>query len=191
MKELLLLTLATIFVNNFVFARFLGICPYMGVSRRISDAVGMGLAVIFVLLLSAVSCWFIQYHLLDPLGLGYLQTIVFILVIASLVQLVEMAVQRMSPGLYKALGIYLPLITTNCVILAVAILNIREHHDLVEAVVFTLAAGVGFTLALVLMASIRERLDLADVPACLRNEPIAFITAGLIAIAFLGFAGLM
>ncbi len=191
MKELLLLLLSVIFVNNFVFARFLGICPYMGVSKRIPDAIGMGLAVIFVLIIAAVSSWFIQYWVLDPLGLGYLQTIVFILVIATLVQFVEMVVQKTSPALYGALGIYLPLITTNCVILAVAILNIRESYDLVKTVVFTLGAGLGFTLALVLMASIRQRLEQADVPPYLKGEPIAYIVAGLIAIAFFGFTGMM
>lgn len=190
-KELVLLALGTILVNNFVFARFLGICPYMGVSKKISDAVGMGLAVIFVLFLSCVGAWFIQYYILNPLGLEYLQTIVFILVIAALVQFVEMVIQKTSPALYNALGIYLPLITTNCVILGVAILNIRENYNLIRTIVFTLGAGVGFTLALVLMASIRERIEVADVPKYLKGEPIAFITAGLIAIAFFGFIGMM
>ena len=151
----------------------------------------MGMAVLFVLLLSAVTCWFIQLYILAPLGLGYLQTVVFILVIASLVQLVEMIVQKLSPALYGALGIYLPLITTNCLILATAILNIRENRNLIETVVFSLGAGLGFTMALVLMASIRERLELADVPRHLKGEPIAFITAGLIAVAFFGFIGMM
>jgi electron transport complex protein RnfA len=191
MKELTLLLLGTIFINNFVFARFLGLCPYMGVSKKISDTIGMGLAVIFVLLIASVFSWFIQYYVLVPLRLEYLQTIVFILVIATLVQFVEMVIMKFSPSLYKALGIYLPLITTNCIILAVAILNIRENHTIIETIVFTIGAGLGFTLALILMASIRERLDLADVPKALRGEPIAFIVAGLIAIAFFGFAGMM
>ncbi|MFH1540460.1 MAG: electron transport complex subunit RsxA [Elusimicrobiota bacterium] len=191
MKELILLLLATIFINNFVFARFLGTCPYMGVSKKISDSIGMGLAVIFVLLVSAVFSWFIQYAVLNPLHIEYLQTIVFILVIAALVQFVEMVLMKISPALYKALGIYLPLISTNCIILAVAILNIRENYNLIKTVVFTLGAGLGFTLALILMAGIRERLELADVPKALKGEPIAFIIAGLIAIAFFGFSGMM
>lgn len=191
MKELVLLLLSTIFVNNFVFARFLGTCPYMGVSRKISDSVGMGMAVIFVLLMASVFSWFIQYSVLNPLHLEYLQTIVFILVIAALVQFVEMVILKTSPALYKALGIYLPLISTNCIILAVAILNIRQDYNLIQTIVFTLGAGLGFTLALILMSSIRERLELADVPASLKDEPIAFVIAGLIAIAFFGFSGMM
>ncbi|MBI5573717.1 MAG: electron transport complex subunit RsxA [Elusimicrobia bacterium] len=191
MKELILLLLSTIFVNNFVFARFLGTCPYMGVSRKIADSIGMGLAVIFVLLMAAVSSWFIQYFILNPLHIEYLQTIVFILVIAALVQFVEMVIMKTSPALYKALGIYLPLISTNCIILAVAILNIRENYNLIKTVVFTVGAGLGFTLALILMSSIRERLEIADIPKPLEGEPIAFIIAGLIAIAFFGFSGMM
>jgi electron transport complex protein RnfA len=191
MKELILLLLSTVFVNNFVFARFLGTCPYMGVSRKISDSIGMGMAVIFVLLMASIFSWLIQYTVLNPLHLEYLQTVVFILVIAVLVQFVEMVILKTSPALYKALGIYLPLISTNCVILAVAILNIREGYNLIKTIVFTLGAGLGFTLALVLMASIRERLELADVPESLKNEPIAFIIAGLIAVSFFGFSGMM
>jgi electron transport complex protein RnfA len=191
MNELVALLVGTILLNNFVFARFLGLCPYMGVSKRIPDAIGMGVAVIFVLLLSSVGAWFIQYYILNPLQLEYLQTIVFILVIATLVQFVEMVLMKNSPALYKALGIYLPLITTNCIILAVAILNIRENYDLIKTIVFTLGAGLGFMLALVLMASIRERLELSNVPKALKGEPIAFIVAGLIAIAFFGLTGMM
>jgi electron transport complex protein RnfA len=191
MKELVVLFLGLIFVNNFVFARFLGLCPYMGVSRKMTDSIGMGLAVIFVLLLSAVSAWCIQAYVLVPLHLEFLQTIVFILVIATLVQLVEMVLMKFSPALYRALGIYLPLITTNCIILAVAIINVREGNNLVKTVVTTLGAGLGFMMALVLMSSIRERLDTTDVPDALKGEPIAFIVAGLIAIAFMGFSGMM
>ena len=191
MKELILLLLATIFVHNFVFARFLGACPYMGVSKKISDSIGMGLAVIFVLLMASVFSWFLQYAVLNPLHIEYLQTIVFILVIAALVQFVEMVLLKTSPALYKALGIYLPLISTNCIILAVAILNIRENYNLIKTVVFTVGAGLGFTLALILMSSIRERLELADTPKSLKGEPLAFIIAGLIAIAFFGFSGMM
>jgi electron transport complex protein RnfA len=191
MKELVVLFLGLIFVNNFVFARFLGLCPYMGVSRKMTDSIGMGLAVIFVLLLSAVSAWCIQAYVLLPLHLEFLQTIVFILVIATLVQLVEMVLMKFSPALYRALGIYLPLITTNCIILAVALINVREGNGLLKTVVTTLGAGLGFMLALVLMSSIRERLDTTDVPEALKGEPIAFIVAGLIAIAFMGFSGMM
>ena len=150
----------------------------------------MGIAVLFVLILASVTSWYIHYFLLVPLKIEYLQTIVFILVIASLVQLVEMFLLKTSPGLYNALGIYLPLITTNCIILAVAILNIRQEHNIIITLIFTLGAGLGFTLALVLMSAIRERLELSDIPESLKSEPIAFLTAGLIAIAFLGFSGI-
>ncbi|OQA92189.1 MAG: Electron transport complex protein RnfA [Elusimicrobia bacterium ADurb.Bin231] len=190
MKEILLILLGTIFVNNFVFARFLGTCPYIGVSKKTSDSLSMGIAVLFVLILASVTSWYIHYFLLVPLKIEYLQTIVFILVIASLVQLVEMFLLKTSPGLYNALGIYLPLITTNCIILAVAILNIRQEHNIIITLIFTLGAGLGFTLALVLMSAIRERLELSDIPESLKSEPIAFLTAGLIAIAFLGFSGI-
>lgn len=190
MKELFILLFSTIFINNFVFSRFLGLCPYMGISKKMSNAIGMGFAVIFVLLMSALSSWFIQHYILNPLHIGYLQTIVFILIIAALVQFVEMVILKTSPPLYRALGIYLPLISTNCIILAVAILNIRENHNFIEMVIFTLGAGLGFTLALILMSSIRERLELADIPKPLKGEPIAFIIAGLIAIAFFGFSGI-
>lgn len=190
MKEILLILLGTIFVNNFVFARFLGICPYIGVSKKTSDSLSMGIAVLFVLMLASVTSWYIHNFLLVPLKIEYLQTIVFILVIASLVQLVEMFLLKTSPGLYNALGIYLPLITTNCIILAVAILNVRQEHNIIITLIFTLGAGLGFTLALVLMSAIRERLELSDIPESLKSEPIAFLTAGLIAIAFLGFSGI-
>ncbi len=190
MKELFILLFSTIFINNFVFSRFLGLCPYMGISKKMSNAIGMGFAVIFVLLMSALSSWFIQHYILNPLHIGYLQTIVFILIIAALVQFVEMVILKTSPPLYRALGIYLPLISTNCIILAVAILNIKENHNFIETVIFTLGAGLGFTLALILMSSIRERLELADIPKPLKGEPIAFIIAGLIAIAFFGFSGI-
>lgn len=191
MKELIAVLLVTVFINNFVFARFLGLCPYIGVSKKISDSVSIGVAVMFVLLIASVSAWFINYYILVPCGLEYLQTIVFILVIASLVQFVEMVLLKTSPVIYRALGIYLPLITTNCMILAVAILNIRENHNLLRTVVFSVGAGLGFMLALVFMASIRERMELSDVPETLKNEPVAFIVAGLIAIAFFGFSGMM
>ena len=191
MSEIVLVFLGAIFVNNFVLAQFLGICPFVGVSKRVGDAVGMGGAVTFVMLLATVVTWVLQRAVLVPLGLDYLQTIVFILVIASLVQLVEIVLQKFVPALYEALGIYLPLITTNCAILGLTLINIREEYGLLISVVHALGAALGFTLALVVMAGIRERLDLADIPASLRGAPIAFIVAGLMAIAFLGFSGMM
>jgi len=191
MSEIVLVFLGAIFVNNFVLAQFLGICPFVGVSKRVGDAVGMGGAVTFVMLLATVVTWVLQRAVLVPLGLDYLQTIVFILVIASLVQLVEIVLQKFVPALYEALGIYLPLITTNCAILGLTLINIKEEYGLLISVVHALGAALGFTLALVVMAGIRERLDLADIPASLRGAPIAFIVAGLMAIAFLGFSGMM
>lgn len=204
-KNLMLIAIASIFINNFVLTRFLGLCPYLGVSRRLDSAIGMGSAVIFVMSIASMVTWLIYTYLLKPSPLNifyrlfslekppdlvFLRTIAFILVIASLVQFVEMVIQRLSPGLYRALGIYLPLITTNCAILGVTILNIEEAYNFIESVVQGFTAGIGFTLALVLMAGIRERLELADVPKPLRGIPIAFIMAGLMSIAFLGFSGL-
>jgi electron transport complex protein RnfA len=191
MSEILLVFLGAIFVNNFVLAKFLGICPFVGVSKRVSDAVGMGGAVLFVMVLATVVTWVLQQLVLVPLDLGYLKTIMFILVIASLVQLVEILLQKFVPALYEALGIYLPLITTNCAILGLCLLNIQEEFNLLMSIVHALGAAVGFTLALVLMAGIRERLDVADIPDSLKGAPIAFIVAGLMAIAFLGFSGMM
>jgi electron transport complex protein RnfA len=204
-QTLMIIAVGAIFINNFVFARFLGICPYIGVSKQLDSAVGMGAAVIFVMTLASTVTWLIYHYLLAPLpsnifvkilslssppDLTFLKTIAFILVIASLVQFVEMVIQKTSPALYKSLGIYLPLITTNCAILGAALLNIDENFMFIESIVHGFAAGAGFTLALVLMAGIREKLDLADIPPSLRGIPIAFIMAGLMAIAFLGFSGL-
>lgn len=194
--NLLAIAIGSILINNFVLARFLGICPYIGVSKKLSSAIGMGMAVIFVMTLASLASWLIYYYLLEPhtsvwsVDLTFLRTIAFILVIAALVQFVEMMIQKMAPVLYDALGIYLPLITTNCAVLGVAVLNIDENYTLMESLVNAVAAGIGFTLALVLMAGIRERLDLADVPKPLQGVPIAFLMAGLMAIAFLGFSGL-
>ena len=179
-----------VFINNFILTQFLGLCPFIGVSRNVDSAVGMGFAVTFVMSIASLTTWAIYHWLLIPLNLGFLQTITFILVIAALVQLVEMVIQKISPPLYKALGIYLPLITTNCAILGVTLLNLDMKLNFIESVVQGFASGIGFTLALVLMASIRERLELADVPRSMRGLPIAFITAGLMSIAFLGFSGL-
>ena len=189
--ELGLLFVASVLVNNFVLSRFLGICPFLGVSKKIETAVGMGLAVVFVMTVASVVTWLVQHYLLDPLGLGYLQTIAFILVIASLVQLVEMVIQYASPALYQALGIFLPLITTNCAVLGLAVLNIQQDHTLVEAIVFSVGASLGFTLALVLFSGIREQLELADVPGPFRGTAVALITAGMLSLAFMGFAGLV
>ena len=192
LKNLFFITISSIFVYNFVLSRFLGICPFIGVSKKTESAVGMGLAVIFVMTIASVVTWLIQYYILVPLNLDLLlQTITFILVIASLVQFVEMVLQKTSPALYSALGIYLPLITTNCAILGVALLNITQNRNFIESIVQGAMSGVGFTLALLLMSGIRERLELAKVPKSLQGIPIAFVTAGLLAIAFLGFAGMI
>jgi electron transport complex protein RnfA len=204
-KTLLMIALAAIFINNFVLSRFLGICPYMGVSKQLDSAIGMGFAVTFVMTLASFVTWIIYYYLLlpgdqnlfgilfgleSPPDLTFLRTIAFILVIASLVQFVEMVIQKVSPVLYRALGIYLPLITTNCAILGVAVLNIDEQLNLIGTLVQGFSAGIGFTLAIVLMAGIRERLEMADIPKPFRGTAIAFITAALMSIAFLGFSGL-
>jgi electron transport complex protein RnfA len=191
MAELLLILVGAVFVNNFVLARFLGICPFLGVSKKVETALGMGMAVIFVMTVASVVTWFIQYFVLIPFGIEYLQTIAFILVIASLVQLVEMVVQKASPVLYQSLGIFLPLITTNCAVLGVAVLNIQKGYSFLETVIFALGAATGFTLAMVLFAGLRERLDLCPVPRSFRGTAIALVTAGLLSLAFMGFAGLV
>jgi electron transport complex protein RnfA len=179
-----------IFINNFIFAKFLGICPFMGVSKKVESSIGMGMAVAFVMTLASAVTWIVYKFLLVPYGLEYLQTIAFILIIASLVQFVEMAIQKTSPHLYKALGVFLPLITTNCAVLGVAILNIQEGFNFIETVINGFAGAIGFTLALVLLAGIRERLEYADVPRPFQGVPIAFISAGLLAMAFMGFSGM-
>lgn len=189
--SLVQISIAAILINNFVLARFLGLCPFMGVSKKLSSATGMGMAVIFVMTVASLFSWIIYNYILVPYKVTYLYTIVFILVIASLVQLVEMVLQKYSPSLYEALGIFLPLITTNCAILGVAVLNtVTENYTFIESIVNGITSGIGFTLALVLMAGIREKLELANIPKPLDGLPIAFITAGLMAIAFLGFSGL-
>lgn len=179
-----------IFINNFIFAKFLGICPFMGVSKKVESSIGMGMAVAFVMTLASAVTWIVYKFLLVPYGLEYLQTIAFILIIASLVQFVEMAIQKTSPHLYKALGVFLPLITTNCAVLGVAILNIQEGFNFIETVINGFAGAIGFTLALVLLAGIRERLEYADIPRPFQGVPIAFISAGLLAMAFMGFSGM-
>ncbi|MDW7667790.1 MAG: electron transport complex subunit RsxA [Bacillota bacterium] len=182
--------IGAVLVNNFVLARFLGICPFLGVSKKVETALGMGVAVTFVMTLASIMTWLVQVTILDNFGLQYLQTIAFILIIASLVQFVEMFLKKSSPSLYEALGVYLPLITTNCAVLGLAIINIQDQFDLMETIVNSLGAAIGFTLAIVLFAGIRERLELADVPESFKGFPIALITAGLMSIAFLGFSSL-
>ncbi|AWW25323.1 electron transport complex subunit RsxA [Acetobacterium carbinolicum] len=187
---LIFIMISAIFVNNFVLSRFLGICPFLGVSKQVETAVGMGVAVTFVMALASAITYVVQYSILDPLGLGYLQTIAFILVIATLVQLVEMIIKKASPSLYQALGVYLPLITTNCAVLGVALLNIQFEYNFIETIFHGVGAALGFTLAIVLFAGIRERLETSAVPKSLEGFPIALLTAGLMAIAFLGFSGM-
>ncbi len=190
MSEYFGLIIGAILVNNFVLIRFLGICPFLGVSKRLDTALGMSGAVLFVMTLASAVTATINKLVLIPAGLGFMQTIVFILVIASLVQLVEVALQRFAPPLYKALGIYLPLITTNCAVLGVAVLAAKKSYGIVQTTVFGAASAVGFALALVLFASLREKLELARVPKCMEGTAIALVTAGLLAMAFFGFSGL-
>jgi len=191
MSDLLLLLIGTVLVNNFVLMKFLGLCPFMGVSRKPETALGMGLATTFVLTLSSVCSYLINAFLLAPLGLEYLRTIAFILAIAVIVQFTEMAVRKTSPLLYQVLGIYLPLITTNCAVLGVALLNVQETHSFLDSAIFGFGAAAGFTLVLVLFASLRVRVAAADVPTPFRGNAIALITAGLMSMAFMGFAGLV
>ena len=190
-KSILIIMLSSILVNNFVLSRFLGICPFLGVSKKVETAVGMGMAVTFVMVLASIFTYLIQKLILVNLGIEYMQTIAFILVIAALVQFVEMVIQKTSPTLYQALGVYLPLITTNCAVLGVAILNIQSEYNLIETIFNGFAAAVGFTLAIVLFAGIRERLEISDIPEIFQGFPIALISAGLMSIAFLGFSGLV
>lgn len=189
--EYVLIIISAIFVNNIVLAKFLGVCPFMGVSTRLSTAFGMTAAVTFVMVLATVASYLIQNYLLVPYGIEFLQTIAFILVIASLVQLVEIVLKKVSKPLYQALGIFLPLITTNCAVLGVAILAVQDpNFGLIESVLFAAANAVGFGLALATFAGLREHMDIADIPAGMKGIPIAFVTAGLLALAFMGFAGI-
>ena len=190
MKHYLLLLLSTILVNNFVLVRFLGLCPFLGVSRKLKSAIGMGLATTFVLTLASVSSYLLYEYLLVPLNLQYLRTISFIVVIAVVVQLTEIIVHKLSPVLHRLLGLYLPLITTNCAVLGVALLNMQEAHGFIESIVFGIGTALGFTLVLVLFAALRERIDVADVPAPFQGASIGLITAGLMSMAFMGFIGL-
>ncbi len=189
--SLFTILLSALLVNNFVLVRFLGICPFMGVSKQVDSAIGMGLATTFVMVVASAATWLIQWFILEPFGLPFLQNMSFILVIASMVQLVEMFLHKTSPSLYRAMGIFLPLITTNCAILGLAIMAVQNSYTFIETVVFGLGAGLGFTLALILLAGIREELQFADIPKPLRGAGIAFIIAGLLSLAFGGFAGLV
>ena len=191
MTEYALILVSTVLVNNFVLVKFLGLCPFMGVSRKLETAMGMGLATTFVLTLSSVSSYLVNEYILVPLDLAYLRTIAFILVIAVVVQFTEMVMHKTSPLLYQVLGIFLPLITTNCAVLGVALLNIQEQHSFVESALYGFGAAVGFSLVLVLFAAVRERVAVADVPEPFQGNAIALITAGLMSMAFMGFAGLV
>lgn len=182
--------ITAIFVNNIVFSQFLGICPFIGVSKRISSATGMGAAVTFVIALANVATWLLQEYLLVPLELQYMQTIVFILVIAFLVQMLEIIMKKVMPSLYQALGVFLPLITTNCAVLGVAITVVQRQYSLLESITYSISTAIGFALALVIFAGIREQLELTNVPKAMRGVPIALISAGLLAMAFMGFSGI-
>ncbi|MDQ7015705.1 MAG: electron transport complex subunit RsxA [Gammaproteobacteria bacterium] len=191
MSEYALILISTILVNNFVLVKFLGLCPFMGVSRKLETAVGMGLATTFVLTLSSVCSYLANQYLLIPFELEFLRTITFILIIAVVVQFTEMVVHKTSPLLYNILGIFLPLITTNCAVLGVALLNIQEDHTFVESALYGFGAAIGFSMVLVLFAAVRERVDVADVPTPFKGNAIALITAGLMSLAFMGFSGLI
>lgn len=189
--SLFVILVSAILVNNFVLSRFLGICPFLGVSRQVETAIGMGMAVTFVMTLAGILTYFVQKYILVFFGIEYLQIVAFILVIASLVQFVEIVLQKMSPTLYQALGVFLPLITTNCAVLGLALLNIQYEFNLMQTIIHSVGAAVGFSLAIVLFAGIREKLEIADVPVPFAGFPIALITASLMSIAFLGFSGLV
>lgn len=191
MSTILTILISTILVNNYIFAKFLGICPFLGVSSKTETATGMGVAVTFVVVIASAVTWLLQHFVLNVFGLEYLQTIVFILVIASLVQFVEMFIKKSSPSLYSAMGVFLPLITTNCMVLGVTVLNIQSEFNLFEAIINGLGASIGFTLALLLLSALRERMEIMPIPKPLQGVPIALISAGLMAIAFMGFQGLV
>ena len=188
--ELLAITLGAILANNFIFSQFLGICPFLGVSKKVDTAVGMGVAVTFVMGLASAITWLVNTFILIPFDLGYMQTVAFILVIAALVQFIEMFLQKSMPSLYTALGVYLPLITTNCAVLGVALLNIQNNYNFISSVVYGITGGLGFLLAIFLFAAVREQLEFAETPKAFDGFPIALITAGLMALAFMGFSGL-
>ena len=191
MEALIVIIVLTVFVNNIVFSQFLGICPFLGVSNKISTAVGMSAAVVFVITIATLVTYLVYTYVLFPLNLSFLQTISYILIIAALVQMLEIILKKVSPSLYQALGIFLPLITTNCAVLGVAIMVIQQNYNLVGSLVFAMFTAIGFGFALILFAGLREQLDLVDVPKNMKGAPIALITAGILALAFMGFAGLV
>jgi electron transport complex protein RnfA len=191
MKDMLIILFSAILVDNYVLSKFIGICPFLGVSKSLKTAMGMSMAVIFVLSLSTAITWPIFYYLLNPFGLGYLQIIVFILVIAALVQIIETFLRKSVPTLYRALGIYLPLITTNCAVLAVTLLNIEKNYSFIQSIVYSLGVGFGFMLALFLFAGVRSKVDYADVPKFLKGLPITLVSAALVSLSFFGFKGLI
>lgn len=191
MADYALILVGTVLVNNFVLVKFLGLCPFMGVSRKLETAMGMGMATTFVLTLSSICSYLVNEYLLKPFELDYLQTITFILVIAAVVQLTEMIMHKTSPLLYQVLGIFLPLITTNCAVLGVALLNVQQQHGFIESGLYGFGAAIGFSMVLVLFAAMRERIAAADIPVALRGPAIALVTAGLMSIAFMGFSGLV
>lgn len=191
LKELVIILMTSVLVNNYVLSRFLGICPFLGVSKKLNQAVGMGIAVTFVMILATLVTWPIQIFILNPLNLGYMQTIVFILVIAALVQFVEVVLKKYIPGLHKSLGVYLPLITTNCAVLGVTINNMTDGYNFIESIVSSLGCGLGFLLAMVLFAGVRSRLETANPPKAFQGLPMTLIAAAIVACAFFGFAGIV
>ncbi|PIW51071.1 MAG: electron transport complex subunit RsxA [Zetaproteobacteria bacterium CG12_big_fil_rev_8_21_14_0_65_54_13] len=191
MTEIALILLSAVLVNNFVLTKFLGICPFLGTSGKVETAVGMSFAVMFVMTLASVCSWLVQQFILVPLGLEYLQTIFFILIIAALVQFIEMMIHKTSPVLYQALGIFLPLITTNCAVLGVALLNVQQEQTFVTSALYGFGAAVGFALVLILFSGLRERMEVSPVPALFKGSPLTLITAGMMSLAFMGFSGLV
>ena len=189
--EYFVIIISAIFVNNILLSQFLGCCPFLGVSTKVSTSIGMGAAVTFVMTIASIAAYLLQYYVLIPLGIEYMQTIVFILVIATLVQMVEIILKKVSPALYQALGVFLPLITTNCAVLGVAVLLVQKEYNLGESVVYAVATAIGFTLAMVLFAGLRERLDIEKLPKAMKGIPIALVTASILAMAFMGFSGLV
>ena len=190
LTNIISISLGAILINNFIFSQFLGCCPFLGCSNKVDTAVGMGLAVTFVMGLASAICWVIDQFVLVPLGLAFLQTLTFILVIAALVQFVEMFLKKMVPSLYSALGIYLPLITTNCAVLGVVLLNVQNHYNFIESLVYGITGGLGFLLAIVLFATVRERVEFSEYPECFEGFPICLVSAALVALAFMGFSGM-
>ena len=190
LTNIISISLGAILINNFIFSQFLVCCPFLGCSNKVDTAVGMGLAVTFVMGLASAICWVIDQFVLVPLGLAFLQTLTFILVIAALVQFVEMFLKKMVPSLYSALGIYLPLITTNCAVLGVVLLNVQNHYNFIESLVYGITVGLGFMLAIVLFATVRERVEFSEYPECFEGFPICLVSAALVALAFMGFSGM-